>query len=157
MLSHKPVILSCRSRRLSVPLRSLTKPLSLVSYAASWYFFPSHSYSLRVRRSSTLENAPHPVTALISSTLYLWEIRYLSLSEVTRFRRPSPATLICIVLRIPTMGERVFVLPNKKRGKFFSWIIFSTPANASPVSQVMCWRNIMIEYRVVYGTRVLYE
>ena len=34
---------------------------------------------------------------------------YLSFFNVTEFRNLSPATLIGIVNRIPTMGERVFV------------------------------------------------
>ena len=61
---------------------------------------------------------------------------YFSFADVTRSRRPIPVTLIGIALRVPTMGERVFVFPKKIRGKKVSRIIFSIPANAYPVSQV---------------------
>ena len=83
-----------------------------------------------------------PATARTSSVLPRWELKYLSCADVTGFRSPSPDFLTGIVFRAPTKGERVFVFPNKRRGKKFSRIIFSTPTNTSPVSQVLHCRNI---------------
>ena len=68
-LSHAPVILARRSRRLSVPLRSFIKPLSLDTYATSWYSFLSRRSSLRFWRWSALNNPPlqsRPVSVLRS-------------------------------------------------------------------------------------------
>ena len=136
------MILACRSRRLSVTLRLLTKTLSLVFYAASRSFFPLRIYPPSVRMWSALENAPPPITALIGSALHHWKIRYLFFVYVTGFRRLSISTLIGIILRVPTMGERALVFPKKIGGKKVSQIIFPTPVNASPVSQVTRCRNI---------------
>ena len=128
--------------RLSVPLRSRTKPFGLVSYTDSQSFFLPHIYSPSFSRWSALENTPPPITALISYALPHREFSYLSFADVTGFRIPSPDFLNGIIIRAPTMGERVFVFLKKRRGKKVSRIIFSTPANASPVSQVTCCRNI---------------
>ena len=136
------MILSRRSRRLSVPLSSQTKPLILVSYAASCYFFPSRLSYPSVRRWLALENASHPITARISSALPRWDIRYFSCADITIFRMPSPDFLTGIVLRAPMMCERVFFFPKKIRGKKVSRIILSTPVNMSPVSQLMRCINI---------------
>ena len=129
-------------RRVLVPLRSQTKPLILVLFATSRYFCPSHLSSLSIRRLSSLNNSPPPVTSLISYALPHFELRYFSFSDVPGFRSPSQSILISIVLRFPMIGERGFVFPKKIQGKSFYWIIFSTPANSSPVSQVTRWINI---------------
>ena len=76
--SQVPVILESRSRHLSVNLMLLTKPLSLDSYMASRYLFPSRRSSLRVRRWLTLENAPSTITSHTSPALSLWELKYFS-------------------------------------------------------------------------------
>ena len=142
MLSQTHLILACSIRRLLVHLRLQTIPLSLVLYVASRSFFPLRIYPPSVRMCSALENAPPPITALIGSALHHWKIRYLFFVDVTGFRRLSISTLIGIILRVPTMGERVLVFPKKIGGKKVSQIIFPTPANASPVSQVTRCRNI---------------
>ena len=129
-------------RSQSVPFSSKTKPLSLVLFAASRSLFTSRIYYPSIRRWSALENGPPPVTALISSALPRWDLSYFSFDGITGFMRPSLATLIGIVLRVPTMGERGFVFLKKRRGKKFSRIIFSTPANSSPVSHVTRCINI---------------
>ena len=67
---------------------------------------------------------------------------YFLLAEVTRFRIPYPDFLNSIVLRAPMMGEKDFFFPKKREGNFFSQIIFSTPANGSPVSVVTCYINM---------------
>ena len=126
MLSQEPVILSHRIKRLSVTLRSRNKPLSFFSYAASRSFFPSRLSSSSVCRWSALENAPPPITARTSSALPLWDLNYFSCSDVTGFRSTSPDFLTSILLRDPTMGERVFVFLKKRQGKKVSQIIFST-------------------------------
>ena len=136
------MILSCVIRNLLVLLRSQTRPLIFVSFATSRYFYPSRLSSPSIHIWSELENTPPSVTALIISALPCWELSYLSFSDVARFRRTSLATLIGIVLRVPTMGERVFVFPKKRQGKKVSWIIFYTPTNVSPMSKVTCYRNI---------------
>ena len=136
------MLLARRSRRLSVPLRFITKPLSLDLYAMSRYFFLSHRYSLRVRMWSALENAPPIFTARTSSALTHRELKYFSCADFTVFRIPSPTLLTGIVLRAHTMGERVLVFLNKRRGKKVSRIIFSNPVNASPMSQVAPLRKI---------------
>ena len=63
MLNQAHVIFARRSKRLSVPLRLINKPLSLDSYAASLSLFLSHHSLLTVERWSELENAPPPVTS----------------------------------------------------------------------------------------------
>ena len=132
------MILVCSIRQLSVPLRSLTTPLSFVSYAAFRFFFLSHIYSFRVRKWLALENAPPNFTTRTSSVLLRWDINYFSCAYITGLRHPSTGFLVGIVIRDPTMGERVFVFPKKRRGKKVYQIIFSTPANTSSVSQVTC-------------------
>ena len=104
-------------RQRLVELRFLNKPLSLVSFASSWFFYPSWISSLGTRRRSELENATYPVTAQISSVIACCKLRYLYFADVTGFRRPSPDLLNCIVLRVSTMGERDFDFPKKGRGK----------------------------------------
>ena len=121
---------------------SFTKPLCLVLYAESRSFFPSRLSLLRVHMWSVLENAPPPVTSRTSSVLPRWELNYLSCADVTGLRGPRTDFLTGIILRAPTIGDRIFVFPNKRQGKMFSRIIFSTPPNASPVSQVTRCRNI---------------
>ena len=76
-LSHASVLLSHIIRRLSVPLRSLTKPLSLDSHMTSQASFPSRCSSLRVRRWSALENSPPPVPARTSSVLPSVYLKYV--------------------------------------------------------------------------------
>ena len=46
------------------------------------------------------------------------------------------------VLRVPTMGERVFYFLKKRRGKKVSRIIFSTTTNASSILLMTYCRNI---------------
>ena len=72
----------------------------------------------------------------VSSVLPHVELKYFSCADVTAFRSHSLAFLTNIVLRDPTTEERVFVFTKKGRGKKVSEIIFSIPANASPVSHV---------------------
>ena len=122
------MILVRRIRGLLVPLRLQAKLLSLVLYATSRYFFPLRIYSPRVRRWSALDNAPPPITARTSSALPHWELKYSFCADVTRFRSPITSFFTGIVLRDPMMWERFFVFPKKRQGKFFSRIIFSTPA-----------------------------
>ena len=142
MLKQAPVLLARRIRRLSVPFRLQTKPLSLVLYAASQSFFPSRLFLLASVGGRHWRMSPPPVTALVSSALPRWELRYFSISDMKVFRSPGPDFLTGIVLRSPTMGERVFVFPKKRQGGNVSRIIFFTPVNAYPVSQVTCCRNI---------------
>ena len=85
-----------------------------------------------------MENYLPSFTAQISSIIPRCRLMYFLLAEVTRFRIPYPDFLNSIVLITPTIGERVFVFPKKRRGKKVSQIIFSSPANKSPVSQVKC-------------------
>ena len=98
---------------------------------ASWYLFMSRLSSPSVCRWSALENPLSLVMALISSALPHLKLRYFYFSDITAFSSPSLDFLTRIVLRSPTMGERVFVFTKKKQGKKVSWIIFSTHANAS--------------------------
>ena len=141
-LSQAPVILARRSRCLAVSLILCTKPLGLDSCATSWSFFPSRRSSLRVLRWSELENVPPPVTDHTSSLLPWMDLKYFSWDDVTGFRSPNSDFLNSTVLRAPTMGDMVFVFPKKIQDKNICRIIFSTPENAYPVSQVTCWRNI---------------
>ena len=134
-LIQAPVILACRIRRMLVPLRSWNKLLSLVSFTTSRSFCPSRLSSRSIRRCSELENTPPPSMSLISSAFPHWELGYFCFSDVTEFRRPSPSTLIGILLKVPTMGKRVFVFPKKIKGKKVSW-------NTSPMYQVTSCRNI---------------
>ena len=136
MIIQAPVVFARRSRCLSVPLISLNKLLSLDLYVTSWSFFPSRRSSLRVWRWSALENPPPTVTDRTSSALPCRELKYFSCADVTGFRISSPAFFTGIILRDPTTGDRIFVFPKKRRGKKVLQIIFSTPANASPVSLV---------------------
>ena len=122
------------SRRLSVPLRSFSKPLSLDSYAMSQSLFPSCCSLRRVRKWPALENAPPPVTTCTSSTLPRMQLKYFYCADVTGFRRPIPAFFTGIVLRDPMARERVFVFLRQRQGKNLSRSIFSTPAKASTVS-----------------------
>ena len=89
-----------------------------------------------------MENAPSPITDQINSVIARYKIRYFSFADVTVFRRPRPALLTGIVLRVPKMGERVFDFPNKRWGKNVFQSIFSTLANTSPVLFLMSCRNI---------------
>ena len=116
-ISQAPVILTCRGRRLSVPLISLNKLLIMDSYATSQYLFLSRCYSLRVRMWLALDNAPTPVTSRTSSALPCLDLKYFYCAGVTGFRISSPAFLTGIVLRAPTTGERIFVFLKKIRGK----------------------------------------
>ena len=136
------MILAHRSISFSVPLKYITKPLSLDSYATSRASFLSRYSSLRVRRWSASEDPPHPATARISSALPCVKPNYFSWADITGFRSPTPDLLTGIVIRAPTTEERVFFSQNKRRGKKVSWIVFSTPANESPVSNVIFWINI---------------
>ena len=67
-------------------------------YAAYRSLFPSRFSSLRVRRCSSSENAPPPVTARTSYVLPRWDLKYFSCADVTGFRSPSPDFLTGIVL-----------------------------------------------------------
>ena len=60
---------------------------------------------------------PTNVMAQTSSSLPRWELKYFSYYDVTGFRSPITSFLAGIVLRSPTMGERVFVFTKKRRGK----------------------------------------
>ena len=64
-----------------------------------------------------MENAPPCVTAQTSHILPHWELKYFSCANVTGFRSPSLDFLTNIALRSPTMGERVFVFPKKRKVK----------------------------------------
>ena len=75
MIRHALVILECRIRRLSVPLRQLTKPLSLDSYVTFHDSYPSFRSSLRIQRWPALENPPSTVTARISSAIPRVELK----------------------------------------------------------------------------------
>ena len=142
------VVLELMIGRRSVPMRYPTKPWSVTSSASSQFFCPSCISYLISRRWLALDNAPPPVTYQISSALDCWKLRYLSLADITGFRIPNPYLLTGIVLRTPTMGERDYAFTNKRRGKRVSWIILSTPANVSPISQVMRCRNIHSDWIV---------
>ena len=130
------MLLALRSRRLSVTFRSPAKPLSLDLYATPWASFPSRRSSLMVQRWPALKNPPPPAMTCVSSVIPHVELKYFSCADVTAFRSHSLAFLTNIVLRDPTTEERVFVFPKKRRGKKVFRIIFSTPANEFPVSQV---------------------
>ena len=139
-LSQEPVLLVRRIRRLLVPLRLQTKPLILVLYLASRSLFMSRLSSPNFHMWSWLDNSPPPAMSQTNSALLRWVISYFSCSEITGFRIPNPDFLTRIALRAPTMGERFFLFPRK--GKKFSRIILSTPANAYHVYQVKHCRNI---------------
>ena len=137
-----PVLFSRRISRWSVPLRSLTKPLSLASLTSSRFSCPSRIYSLRARRWLALENAPSPITSWINYVIARCKLSYFLFGDVTGFRIPSPDFLTGILLRVPMLVERDFDFPKKRQGKKVSWIILSTPANASPVFILTCFINI---------------
>ena len=105
--SHAPLFLARRIRLHLVTMLSLTKPFSLASFAPSHFSCLSHLSSMSARRS------PTPVTAQIFSALACWEQRYLFFA-ITGFRSTNPDSLTRIVIRSPTMGERVFLFPKKK-------------------------------------------
>ena len=77
-LRHAIVILVRRSRRLSVSLKSLTKPLGMDFHTTSHAYFLSSRSSLRFRRWSELENPPLSITVRISSALLHVELNYFS-------------------------------------------------------------------------------
>ena len=74
------------------------------------------------------------------------ELKYFSFVDITGFRSPSLYFLTGIILRAPTMGERVCVFMKKRLDKKVSRIIFSTTANEYPVIQVTRWRNIYSDW-----------
>ena len=118
-LSHASVLLSHIIRRLSVPLRSLTKPLSLDSHMTSQASFPSRCSSLRVHRWSALETPPPPTTACTISTILRVELTYFSFFYVTRFRSPSLSFLTLIVIIDPTTGRDFSYFWRKDEAKKF--------------------------------------
>ena len=69
VIIHALVLFACRSKRLSVHLILITKPLSLDFYTTSRAFFPSRCSSCKFRKWSALDNAPPPVTACTSYAL----------------------------------------------------------------------------------------
>ena len=142
-------MLACSIRRMLVHFRYRTKPLSLVSFATSQSLCLSRLSSPSIRRCSALENSPPPVTDLIIYTLPLWDLRYSSFADITGFRRPSPATLIGIVLRVPTMSERVFVFLKKRQGKFFPKSFSPLPWTHPPYLR---WR--VLEISTLVGLHV---
>ena len=78
-LRQAHVILVRRIRRMLVPLRYWTKPLSLVLSATARSFFLSCISSSSVHMWSVLENSPPPITSLISSALPCLGFRYFYL------------------------------------------------------------------------------
>ena len=73
-----------------------------------------------------------------------------SFAEVAVFRRPRPDLLTDILLRGPTMGERVFDFLKKDRGKKVTQRILPTPVNAPPI--VFVSRCININSDWIAGT-----
>ena len=126
------MILAYRINHLLVPFRYRMKPLSLVLLAASQSFCLSCLSSPSVHRWLASDNYPPPVTVLISSALPCWKLRYLFFYDVTGFRRPSPATLIDISLRVPMMGERVFAFTKIIRGNVFTESFSPLPRTCLP-------------------------
>ena len=98
-LTHTSVILALRSRRLSEPLRLITKPLILDSYATSQYSFPSRRSSHRVRRWSSLENSPPPVTACISLYCWLCKFNELAQKNLVHFLQFTDVSLEVLLVR----------------------------------------------------------
>ena len=141
-LSQAPVFLVRIIRRWSFPSRSVTSSLGLVSLTSSLIFCPSLLYSMSSRRWLPLENSPYPITAWINSVLARCKIWYFSFADVMGFGRPRINFFNGIVLRVPTMSERVLIFLKKMQGKKFSRSIFSTPANASPIFFMTRCRNI---------------
>ena len=60
-----------------------------------------------------LGNDPSPIMDLINYVLARYKLRYLLFTYVTGLRSPRPTFLTGTVLRISTMGERVFEIPKK--------------------------------------------
>ena len=131
-LSQAPVFLARRIWGLSVPLRLLTKPLSLVFYAASRSLFMSCISSLRVRMWSALDNATPPVTAQTSSALSHWNLKYLSCVDVNVFRSPRPHFLTSIVLRAPTRGRGFSCFRRKDKSNRFLESFYPLPRTRLP-------------------------
>ena len=73
--------------------------------------------------------------------LFSMRTEVLSFSDVTGFSSTNPYLFTSIVLRAPTMVERVFVFMKKRQVKKVYQTNFFTPANSSPMSQVTRCRN----------------
>ena len=111
-------------------------------FLLKWLRIFVHSLKKKLTMNLEIAYLEFEKTPWPSSALLCLELKYFYCAYVNGFRSPSPDLLTSIVIRYPMMGERGFVFPNKRRGKKSSWIIISTPANASPLSQVTRWRNI---------------
>ena len=112
-----------------------------MSLTPSQFFCPSRLSYLSTRRRSELENTTSPAMARINSVLAHCEISSFLFAYVIGLRRPRPDFFTGIVLRVPTMGERISDFTKKRRGNFF-------PYSSSPLLKInlpyYLWRVVEI-------------
>ena len=130
-LNEAPMCLARRNRRFLKAPWFLKITESFTSFETSWSFLPSHLTPLTAWMWSAVENYYLPVTAPIILQIARSELLYFSFADVTGLCRTIPDFFTDNVLRVPTIGGRVFDFPKKRLGKKVS--CRKIPAPRTPV------------------------